>query len=98
VKELPMKFISNSNQRTVANFINQFRYFASIIFLVLSFLFLPGAGKLVGNSEVALAASDPVIAVQAILPVILPTQTSLAGTVIQQILVRAVRNIPLTFS
>src|SRR6266511_135801 len=57
-----MKFISNLSTRTTGNFINQFRYFASIIILVISILFLPGAGKLVSNSEVALAASDPVIA------------------------------------
>jgi acid phosphatase type 7 len=41
---------------------NQFKYFASIIILVTSVLFLPGAGQLAGNSGVALAASDPVIA------------------------------------
>src|SRR4026209_2849909 len=57
-----MKFISNSNTSIAGNFINQFRYFASIIILVISIVFLPGAGKLTGNSEVALAASDPVIA------------------------------------
>ncbi len=57
-----MKFISNLSTSTTGNFINQFRYFASIIILVISILFLPGAGKLVSNSEVALAASDPVIA------------------------------------
>jgi calcineurin-like phosphoesterase family protein len=57
-----MKFISNSSTKTAGNFINQFRYFASIILLMISILFLPGAGKLAGNSEVALAASDPVIA------------------------------------
>jgi hypothetical protein len=42
--------------------IRQLKYFASIIFIILSILFLPGAGKLAGNSKVALAASDPVIA------------------------------------
>jgi calcineurin-like phosphoesterase family protein len=58
-----MKFISNSGARTALNFfMNQFRYFASIIILIISILFVPGAGKLAGNSEEALAASDPVIA------------------------------------
>jgi hypothetical protein len=57
-----MKFTSNSSSRTAINFfMNQFRYFASIL-LIISILFVPGAGKLIGNSAVALAASDPVIA------------------------------------
>jgi acid phosphatase type 7 len=34
----------------------------SIIFLIISLQLLPGAGKLVDNSKIALAASDPVIA------------------------------------
>jgi hypothetical protein len=63
VKRLPMKFMSNSDARTALNFfMNQFRYFASVIILIISILFVPGAGKLIGNSGVALAASDPVIA------------------------------------
>ena len=57
-----MKFIGNSKTRIAGSFINQFRYFASIIILVISIVFLPGAGKLVGNNDVVLAASDPVIA------------------------------------
>jgi Predicted solute binding protein len=46
----------------VGNFIRQLSYFASIILLMISILFVPGAGKLMGSSGVALAASDPVIA------------------------------------
>lgn len=57
-----MKFITNPGAKTAGNFINQFRYFASIILLIVSILFVPGAGKLAGNAEVVLAASDPVIA------------------------------------
>ena len=57
-----MKFISNSGTEIVGNFIRSFRYFVSIIVLIGSILFLPGASKLAGNSDVALAASDPVIA------------------------------------
>src|SRR5215213_8183604 len=57
-----MKLISISNKKSAGNFINQLMYFASIIFLILSILFVPGANILSGNSGVALAASDPVIA------------------------------------
>ncbi len=39
-----------------------FSKLASIMLLIILFQFLPGAGKLAGNSNVALAASDPVIA------------------------------------
>ena len=46
----------------IINFIRTFRYFASIIFLIASILFLPGEDKLAGYSETALAASDPMIA------------------------------------
>ena len=57
-----MKLISISNKTSAGNLINQLMYFASIIFLILSILFVPGANILSGNSGVALAASDPVIA------------------------------------
>src|SRR5215216_2707964 len=57
-----MKLISISNKKSAGNFINQLMYFASIIFLILSILFVSGANVLSGNSGVALAASDPVIA------------------------------------
>ncbi len=57
-----MKLRNISGTSIVRNFIHQLRYFASIILLMISILFVPGAGKLIGNSGVALAASDPVIA------------------------------------
>jgi calcineurin-like phosphoesterase family protein/fibronectin type III domain protein/S-layer family protein len=62
VKGLPMKFGGKSSTRITGDFMNQSRYFASIIILIISILFVPGAGKLAGNSEVTLAASNPVIA------------------------------------
>jgi len=57
-----MHNIKNSNASNIGYFMRQLRYFISIIVLIGSISFLPGGGKLAGNSEVAFAASDPVIA------------------------------------
>jgi hypothetical protein len=62
MKGLRMKLRNMSSTGIVGNFMHQLSYFASIILLMVSMLFVPGAGKLMGNSGVALAASDPVIA------------------------------------
>jgi hypothetical protein len=57
-----MKFISDTRVYALGKLIHQLRYLASIIFLVLSILFSPGGSELAGDSDQALAASDPVIA------------------------------------
>ena len=62
VKGLSMKLRNISGTSIVGNFIHQLSYFASTILLIISILVVPGAGKPAGNSDVALAASDPVIA------------------------------------
>jgi acid phosphatase type 7 len=57
-----MDFINTSRSWTIRNFKHQIRYFISMIVLISSIMFFSRGGKLAGHSEVALAASDPVIA------------------------------------
>jgi hypothetical protein len=61
-KGIIMKFVANSGKRNVGSSLAQLSCSASILFLIVSIQFAPGADKLVDGSKVALAASDPVIA------------------------------------
>src|SRR5512144_2894943 len=58
-----MNFINNLGAQIANNFVfRQFRYFISVMILVSLIGLLPGENILLGNTAVAFAASDPVIA------------------------------------
>lgn len=57
-----MKNLNSSPFWILHNMMRRLRYLSSVLFLILSILLLPRVDWLAGQSEIALAASDPVIA------------------------------------